>query len=544
MPDVLLTVVIAAYNEAETLPLLQPRIAPCSTACAHDRRRRPRAVCRRRQPRRHLAGAAAIAAADARVSLLRLSRNFGKEAALTAGLDRVDDGAALILDADGQDPPELIPQFVAKWREGFDDVHGTRAAARRRGLAQARTAHAFYRLIGRLSKTPIPERHRRFPPAVAARAGRAAPIARTPPLHEGPVRLGRVRAGRDPLPARAARSPAAASSTSGSCGTSRSRASPASRTAPLRLATYLGVVTALLAFVYALWIVVKALLWGDPVAGWPTMMVGDPVPRRRAADRAGPDRRIPRPPVHRIQAAPAVPRRRLAAGDGSILGRSPIQRRRRPCARYATCSRRKRLRSSRSGPDAPVLDAIRLMADKRIGALLVMEAGRLVGIVSERDYARKIVLQGRSSKDTPVRDIMTADVISVGLNDTADHCMQLVTDKPHPPPAGARWRRGARRGLDRRPGQGGDRGPAARTGPAAALYRQLSQGPVRACQAQRPPSGVSRLFRVVPAAIGVLAAAQLERRQQRGRRRDAAQRQRDRAAQADARRGPDGTSGP
>jgi CBS domain-containing protein len=81
------------------------------------------------------------------------------------------------------------------------------------------------------------------------------------------------------------------------------------------------------------------------------------------------------------------------------------------------------------GPDEPVIDAIRLMAEKRIGAVVVMQGGRLVGILSERDYARKIVLQGRSSKDTPVRDIMTSDVISVGLNDTADRCMQLVTDK-------------------------------------------------------------------------------------------------------------------
>ena len=81
------------------------------------------------------------------------------------------------------------------------------------------------------------------------------------------------------------------------------------------------------------------------------------------------------------------------------------------------------------GPDQPVLDAIKLMADKRIGAVLVMQAGRLVGILSERDYARKIVLQGRSSATTPVRDIMTTDVISVGLADTADHCMQLVTNR-------------------------------------------------------------------------------------------------------------------
>ena len=81
------------------------------------------------------------------------------------------------------------------------------------------------------------------------------------------------------------------------------------------------------------------------------------------------------------------------------------------------------------GPNAPVLDAIKLMADKRIGALLVMDAGRLVGIVSERDYARKVVLQGRSSKDTPVRDIMTAQVVSVGLQHSVDHCMQVVTER-------------------------------------------------------------------------------------------------------------------
>ena len=81
------------------------------------------------------------------------------------------------------------------------------------------------------------------------------------------------------------------------------------------------------------------------------------------------------------------------------------------------------------GPDAPVIDAIRLMAEKGIGAVVVMQAGRLAGSLSERDYARKIVLQGRSSRDTPVRDIMTANVVTVRLDDSVDHCMQLVTDK-------------------------------------------------------------------------------------------------------------------
>jgi len=80
-------------------------------------------------------------------------------------------------------------------------------------------------------------------------------------------------------------------------------------------------------------------------------------------------------------------------------------------------------------PDAPVLEAIGLMADKYVGALLVMEGTSLHGIVSERDYARKVILKGRSSKDTPVRDIMSAPVLTVTPHDTVNHCMKLVTDK-------------------------------------------------------------------------------------------------------------------
>src|SRR3546814_8305277 len=76
------------------------------------------------------------------------------------------------------------------------------------------------------------------------------------------------------------------------------------------------------------------------------------------------------------------------------------------------------------GPDVPVIDAVRLMAEKGIGAVLVMQGGRLAGILSERDYARKVVLQGRASSNTLVRDIMTADVVSVGIDDTAERCMQ------------------------------------------------------------------------------------------------------------------------
>ncbi len=79
-------------------------------------------------------------------------------------------------------------------------------------------------------------------------------------------------------------------------------------------------------------------------------------------------------------------------------------------------------------PEAPVLDAIRLMAEARIGAVLVMDGPRLVGILSERDYARKVVLQGRSSSDTPVSEIMTSNVVTTSSLDTSDRCMQTMTE--------------------------------------------------------------------------------------------------------------------
>jgi CBS domain-containing protein len=79
--------------------------------------------------------------------------------------------------------------------------------------------------------------------------------------------------------------------------------------------------------------------------------------------------------------------------------------------------------------DAPVLEAIRLMAEHGIGALLVMRGATLEGIVSERDYARKVILKGRSSSDTPVRHIMTAEVITVGPEHSAEQCMQLMTER-------------------------------------------------------------------------------------------------------------------
>ncbi len=265
-----LTVVVAARNEADALPELHPRIM---------------AVLRRLdgvegrvlyvddgstdatwEVMQHLARR------DRNVSLLRLSRNFGKELALTAALDQVEVGAVLILDADGQDPPELIPQFVAKWREGYDDVHGTRIQRQGESWLKRATAASFYRVIGRLSKTPIPADTGDFrllsPRALAA-------LRQLRERHRFMKGLfGWVGFNQVAIPyRREARLAGRSNFGLWKLWNFALEGITSFSTAPLRVATYFGLMAAMLAFVFALWIIGKAALYGDPVAGWPTMMV-------------------------------------------------------------------------------------------------------------------------------------------------------------------------------------------------------------------------------------------------------------------------------
>ena len=264
-----LTVVVAAFNEAQALPLLHPRVGAVLDGLEDvdgrvlyiDDGSRDETWAVLQQ----------LAASDPRVSLLRLSRNFGKEAALTAGLDHIDAGAAVILDADGQDPPELIPQFVAKWREGYDDVHGTRMEREGEGWLKRSTAHAFYRVIGRLSHTPIPADTGDFrllsPRSLAA-------LRQLRERHRFMKGLfGWVGFNTTAIPYhREARAAGASKFNLWRLWNFALEGITSFSTAPLRLATYFGLLTAAVAFLYALWIVLKAMLWGDPVAGWPTMM--------------------------------------------------------------------------------------------------------------------------------------------------------------------------------------------------------------------------------------------------------------------------------
>ncbi|MGV8961647.1 MAG: glycosyltransferase family 2 protein [Stenotrophomonas sp.] len=264
-----LTVVVAAHNEADALPLLHPRISGELQRLADLDARilyvDDGSTDATWQVMRQLADS------DLRTGVLRLSRNFGKEAALTAGLDFIDEGAALILDADGQDPPELIGQFVALWRAGHDDVYGTRLARDGEGWLKRATASLFYRLIGRLSKTPIPADTGDFrllsPRALAA----LKQLRERQRFMKGlfgwvgfrrvalPYRRGPRVAGRSKFGFWKLWNLALEGITSFS-------------TAPLRVATYVGLLTAASAFGFAGVVVAKAALYGDAVAGWPTMM--------------------------------------------------------------------------------------------------------------------------------------------------------------------------------------------------------------------------------------------------------------------------------
>jgi glycosyltransferase involved in cell wall biosynthesis len=264
-----LTIVIAAFNEEAALPLLHPRLLAVLDTLDLDGRVLYVDDGSRDDTWAILQG---LAKDDPRVGLLRLARNFGKEAALTAGLDHVQTDAALVLDADGQDPPELIPEFVAKWREGFDVVYGTRTRREGESWIKRATAAMFYRVINRLSQTPIPpdtgdfrllsrrvlealgqlRERQRFMKGLFAWVGFrqvALPYQRAPRV-AGASKFNYWRLWNFAL--------------EGITGFS---------TVPLRVATYLGFLAAFAAIVYAIWIITKALIWGDPVHGWPTMMV-------------------------------------------------------------------------------------------------------------------------------------------------------------------------------------------------------------------------------------------------------------------------------
>jgi glycosyltransferase involved in cell wall biosynthesis len=215
---------------------------------------------------------AGLATSDPRVAVLELSRQFGKERALTAGIDHARGDAVVVIDADLQDPPELIPDLVAPWQEdGFEVVYALRVHREGESWLRRGTASLFYRLIRRVSRVDIPrntgdfrllsrravdelkrlrERHR-FMKGLFAWVGFAQKAV---PYHREPRSAGRSKWNYWRL-----WNFALTGITSFTI-------------APLKIATYLGLLIAVLAFAYAVVIVYKTLVWGNPVAGYPSLM--------------------------------------------------------------------------------------------------------------------------------------------------------------------------------------------------------------------------------------------------------------------------------
>jgi len=213
-----------------------------------------------------------LAQRDPRAAALKLSRNFGKEAAMTAGLDEADADAVVVIDADLQDPPELIPALVEQWRAGYDVVYATRSARAGESGFKRFTSAAFYRAMEKLSDTPVPRdtgdfrllsrraldalrqlrERQRFMKGLFAWIGyrQTAVHYQREPRQAGQTKWNYWRLGQLAIEGITSFS-----------------------TAPLRLATWIGLSASLLAFVYGSWVLAKVMLYGDPVRGYPTLML-------------------------------------------------------------------------------------------------------------------------------------------------------------------------------------------------------------------------------------------------------------------------------
>ena len=268
-PPPILSVVVPAYNEQEVLPEFHRRASNALSVLnityeiiyVNDGSRDNTLEVLR-----------SLHANDNRVVVVSLSRNFGKEIALTAGLEHVRGEAAIVIDADLQDPPELIGKLVAEWREGFDVVYARRTRRDGETAIKKLTAHLFYRVMRKMSRVNIPEDAGDFR-LLSKRAVDALLLLRE--QHRFMKGLFAWIC----FPQKAvgySRDPRFAGETKWNYWSLWNFALEGITSftiAPLKIATYFGFVTAICAFAYAAFIVYKTLRYGDPVQGYPSMMV-------------------------------------------------------------------------------------------------------------------------------------------------------------------------------------------------------------------------------------------------------------------------------
>ena len=209
---------------------------------------------------------------DPRVWIIDLSRNFGKEIALSAGLDYARGEAVVVIDADLQDPPELIPKFIEKWQEGYDVVYARRTARDGETFIKKATAKLFYRFIQGVSRVKIPEDTGDYR-LLSRRAVEALKQLReTHRFMKGLFAW----IGYPQIAVNYRRDPRFAGSTKWNYWHLWNFAIEGITSFtinPLKIASYFGLTTSVMSFTYALFVIYKTLFFGEPVQGYPTLMV-------------------------------------------------------------------------------------------------------------------------------------------------------------------------------------------------------------------------------------------------------------------------------
>lgn len=210
---------------------------------------------------------------DKRIVVIDLSRNFGKEIAMSAGLDHAQGDAVVVMDVDLQDPPELIPQMVHEWQQGFEVVYAKRTSRGSDSVMKKLTAFLFYRVINRLSNdVHIPEDtgdYRLLDRRVVDALGQLRERHR---FMKGLFAWVGFKQ-KEILFEREPRAAGESKWRYWSLFNFAIEGITSFSTAPLRLATLLGMCTAFSAFLFGLFIIYRTLVFGDPVAGYPSMMV-------------------------------------------------------------------------------------------------------------------------------------------------------------------------------------------------------------------------------------------------------------------------------
>ncbi|PEA76651.1 glycosyltransferase family 2 protein [Bacillus wiedmannii] len=208
---------------------------------------------------------------DKRISYVDLSRNFGKETAMIAGLDHAIGDAVIIIDADLQDPPELIPEMIKYWEQGYDDVYAKRRSRSGESWAKKWTAGKFYSLLKKTTRIPIQENTGDFRLLDRRCVEALKKIRETQRYTKGMFSW----IGYNKKEILFDRDPRAAGETKWNYFKLMDLAIEgitSFTTAPLRLASFMGFTVSFLAFIYMIWIIIKTLMYGESVNGYPSMM--------------------------------------------------------------------------------------------------------------------------------------------------------------------------------------------------------------------------------------------------------------------------------